>query len=99
MPQIWMTYREIADMLGCDEEIARAATMQRTLDRKRSRDGLTRVKLDSELTARFIAAIRDADESLDQAVRALRNMHQTMSRIDRTTIGHAHDHPGMTALG
>lgn len=100
MPQIWMTYREIADMLDCDEEMARTATIQRGLDRKRSRDGLTRVKLDPELTASFVAAIRNADVALDQAVRALREMHETMARIDRAGIGQVTiEHSGMAASG
>ncbi|WGS18657.1 MULTISPECIES: hypothetical protein [unclassified Bradyrhizobium] len=65
MPQLWMTYQEIADLLGCDTEMARVTTIQRALDRKRSRDGLTRTKLDSELTAKFVAAIRNAELTLN----------------------------------
>lgn len=84
MPQIWMTYHEIADMLGCEPHMARITTIERALDRKKSRDGLTRVKLDSELTARFVAGLRSADEALDQAVRALLETHQAMARADRT---------------
>ncbi|WP_249158746.1 hypothetical protein [Bradyrhizobium tropiciagri] len=84
MPQIWMTYHEIADMLGCEPEMARVTSIQRALDRKKSRDGLTRVKLDSELTARFITELRSADAALDQAVRALLETHQAMARADRT---------------
>ncbi|MBR0694837.1 hypothetical protein [Bradyrhizobium lablabi] len=89
MPQIWMTYAEIGDMLGCDPKTARAATIQRSLDRKKSRDGMTRAKLDSELTARFIAAIRSADTALDQAVNSLHAMHQMMSRGGRSNVRHA----------
>ena len=84
MPQIWMTYHEIANMLGCEPEMARATSIERALDRKKSRDGLTRVKLDSELAARFIAGLRSADAALDQVVRALLETHQAMVRADRT---------------
>ena len=80
MPQIWMTYREIADMLGFDTDTARAETIRRPLDRKKSRDGSTRAKLDLELTALFVAAIRDADPALDQAIHDLRAMGNAMSR-------------------
>jgi hypothetical protein len=83
MPQIWMTYREIADMLGSDTDVARAETIRRSLDRKKSRDGSTRAKLDLELTALFIATIRDADPALDQAIRSLRVMGDAMSRSRR----------------
>ena len=91
MPQIWMTYREIADMLGSDTDTARAETIRRSLDRKKSRDGSTRAKLDLELTALFVAAIRDADSVLDQAIQDLRTMGNAMSRsgrpnTDRTMI-------------
>jgi hypothetical protein len=80
MPQIWMTYDEIADLLGCDAEMARAMAIHRSLDRRKSRDGLTRAKLDLDWTERFIAAIREADPALNQAVRELRLMRHTMSR-------------------
>jgi hypothetical protein len=80
MPQIWMTYDEIADLLGCDAEAARAMAIHRSLDRRKSRDGFTRTKLDLDWTARFIAAIREADPALDQAVRELRMMGDMMSR-------------------
>jgi hypothetical protein len=95
MPQIWMTYREIADMLGSDTAAARAETIRRSLDRKKSRDGSTRAKLDLELTALFIATIRDADPALDQAIRNLRVLGDAMSHSGRhgvsKTIANAFD--------
>jgi antirestriction protein ArdC len=101
MPQIWMTYHEIAEMLGCDMETARATTIQRGLDRKKSRDGMTRARLDVELTAAFIAAIRNANPAMDQAVRDLRILHEMMSRSDRADISATpgQDNPGRTAAG
>ncbi len=92
MPQIWMTYDEIAELIGSDADAARAQAMHRSLDRKKSRDGATRVKLDLEWTARFIAAIRKADPALDQAIRELRGMREAMYRggrsAGRKTIAH-----------
>jgi hypothetical protein len=70
MPQIWMTYDEFAYLLGCATETARAQAMHRSLDRKKSRNGSTRVKLELKWTARFIAAIHGADPALDQALSA-----------------------------
>ncbi|WP_194470177.1 hypothetical protein [Bradyrhizobium sp. CCBAU 51753] len=95
-----MTYREIAEMLGCDADTARATTIQRELDRKKSRDGLTRVKLDPELTARFISMIRNADAALNQAVQELRNMHEMMARRARSG-GHStiYDDGGFAVSG
>jgi hypothetical protein len=80
MPQIWMTYGEIAALLGCDTDDARAQAMLRSLDRKKSRDGLTRVKLDLLWMARFYAIVRDADVMLDQAIRDLQMAHDEMNR-------------------
>jgi hypothetical protein len=80
MPQIWMTYREIASLLGCEPDEARAQAVHRSLDRKKSRDGLTRVKLDSDWTAHFVTVIRDADPALDQAIRDLYNIRSEMAR-------------------
>jgi hypothetical protein len=80
MPQIWMTYGEIAALLGCTAEAARVQVLHRSLDRKKSRDGLTRVKLDSDWTAHFVAVIRDADPALDQAIRDLYNIRSEMAR-------------------
>jgi hypothetical protein len=75
-----MTYDEIADLLGCDADAARTQAMHRSLDRKKSQDGSTRVKLDLEWTARFIAGIREADPALDQAIRELRGIGDAISQ-------------------
>jgi hypothetical protein len=82
MPQIWMTYREIAALLGCEPDEARIRVVQRSLDRKKSRDGLTRVKLDPHWMARFYAAIRNPDALIDQAVCDLQIVHTKMNRDD-----------------
>jgi hypothetical protein len=79
MPQIWMTYDEIAGLLGCSADAARAKAVYRSLDRKKSRDGLTRVKLDSDWTAHFVAAIRDTDPALDEAIHGLQTIHGEMA--------------------
>ena len=80
MPQIWMTYGEIAGLLGCDEGVARTRAAIRSLDRKKSRDGLTRVKLDQHCMALFFAKIRGADADLDQAILELREVHAELVR-------------------
>jgi len=86
MPQIWMTYREMADMLGCDGDTARAEAIRRSLDRKKSRDGSTRAKLDPELSARFVAMIGGAEPALDQAIRDLRTRGNAMSQNGRPSV-------------
>jgi hypothetical protein len=86
MPQIWMTYGEIATLLGCTPDEARGQTMHRSLDRKKSRDGFTRVKLDSEWSVIFLAAIREADPMLNQAISHLQTIHGEMPRGNRPFV-------------
>ncbi len=85
MPQIWMTYVELAALLDCSVESARAYAF--ALDRKKSRDGLTRAKLNVELIARFIGRIRDADPMLDNAVQEL--LHVRAGMAQRTSARRA----------
>jgi hypothetical protein len=82
-----MTYHEIADLLGCTPEQARIQTMHRGLDRKKSRDGFTRVKLDSDWTGYFFTQIRAADPSLNQAIDNLQAVHAEMARDSSLSTG------------
>ncbi|WP_240536089.1 hypothetical protein [Bradyrhizobium cosmicum] len=59
-----------------------------SLDRRKSRDGNTRVKLNLALMARFFETIREAEFDLDDAITALRDAHRQMSRVLST------DEPG-----
>ena len=81
MPQIWMTYDELATLSGCSAAEARMQAMHLSLDRRKSRDGNTRVKLNPALMDRFFETIRDTDSVLDEAVAALRETHRQMSGI------------------
>jgi hypothetical protein len=80
MPQIWMTYQELGKLCGHSADEARLQAQQLLLDRRRSRDGYTRVKLNAMLMACFIDAIREAEPDLDEAIAALRDTHREMSR-------------------
>lgn len=79
MPQIWMTYDELATLSGCSAAEARLQAQHLSLDRRKSRDGNTRIKLNPALTARFFASVRDAEFELDHAIEALRETHRQMS--------------------
>lgn len=81
MPQIWMTYDELARLCDCSSNDARLRAIHLSLDRRKSRDGATRVKLDLALTAKFFASIRDADIDLDCAIEALQNTHRQMAEL------------------
>jgi hypothetical protein len=54
VPQIWLTYDELAALMNCDPAAARTAAAAMRLDRRRSRDGFTRAKLTPSLTDAFL---------------------------------------------
>ncbi|MBR0728695.1 hypothetical protein JQ636_26350 [Bradyrhizobium japonicum] len=81
MPQIWMTYDELATLNGCCAAEARMQAMHLSLDRRKSRDGNTRVKLNLALMARFFETVREAEFDLDDAITALRDAHRQMSGV------------------
>lgn len=81
MPQIWMTYDELGALYGCGALEARERAIHLSLDRRKSRDGATRVKLDLALTAKFLASVREADFDLDCAIEALHNTHRQMAEL------------------
>ncbi|MGX1325103.1 hypothetical protein AB7M17_008556 [Bradyrhizobium sp. USDA 377] len=81
MPQIWMTYDELATLNGCSAAEARLQALHLSLDRRKSRDGNTRVKLSPAMMARFFEAVREADFALDDAIAALRETHRQMSGV------------------
>lgn len=85
MPQIWMTYDELATLSGCSAAEARMQAMHLSLDRRKSRDGNTRVKLNLALMARFFETIREAEFDLDNAITALRDAHRQMSGVLSTS--------------
>ncbi|QPF90304.1 hypothetical protein [Bradyrhizobium commune] len=81
MPQIWMTYDELATLCDCSSSEARLRAIHLSLDRKKSRDGATRVKLDLALTAKFLSSVREADIDLDGAIEALQATHRQMAEL------------------
>jgi hypothetical protein len=54
MPQIWLTYDELAAVMDCDPADARGAAIAIGLDRRRCRDGYTRAKLSPPLVEAFL---------------------------------------------
>lgn len=81
MPQIWMTYDELATLSGCSAAEARVQALHLSLDRRKSRDGNTRVKLSPALMGRFFETVREAEFDLDDAITALRETHRQMSGV------------------
>jgi hypothetical protein len=54
VPQIWLTYDELAALMDCNPAAARSVAAAVPLARRRSRDGRTRAKLNGALTEIFL---------------------------------------------
>jgi hypothetical protein len=86
MPQIWMTYEELAGLLDCSTMEARSHVHLERLDRKISRDGQKRAKLNMAMMGIFIARIKRIDDATDRAVEDLRQAHRLLNgRIETPT--------------
>ncbi len=63
MAQIWLTYGEIGEFCSCSSVTARDLAIKYNWTRRRSRDGLTRVKLPQNLVTEFISRAAAALQS------------------------------------
>ena len=81
VPQIWLTYDELATLIDCDPAGARGAAAAIRLDRRKSRDGYTRAKLTPSLAEAFLQGI--LRQRLEQEIAAcagdLRAMRERMA--------------------
>lgn len=71
MPQLWLTYHEIAEELGCDVSSARVTTISRGWTRKHSRDGVTRVLMPESVMQRYFANHSSQDPAFDSPPNAM----------------------------
>ena len=79
MLQIWMTYIELGSLLQCSPNEAREQAITVDADRKVSRDGLSRVKLNADWMELFMGHLR-GDDRFNRAAReihALPHMQST----------------------
>lgn len=91
MPQIWLTYDELAALIDCDPAEARGTAAAIPLDRRKSRDGQTRVKLDASLTEMFLdgALQQRIGQDLAACASDLQTMHERMARRPLPTLDFA----------
>ena len=82
MPQIWLTYDELAALMDCDRAAARGAAVAIPLDRRKSRDGNTRAKMTASLTEAFLDALlwQRLERQLEACTGDLREVHERMAR-------------------
>jgi hypothetical protein len=68
MPQLWLTFEEIADLFYCDTAGARRRVIANQWERRRYGDGLTRALLPAEVAHEFMLRYRSKHEPLGAAV-------------------------------
>jgi hypothetical protein len=81
VPQIWLTYDELAVLMDCDPAAARGAASAIQLDRRKSRDGHTRAKLTPALTEAFLDGVlrQRFDQEIAACAGDLRTMRERMT--------------------
>jgi hypothetical protein len=78
-----MTYEELSGMLDCSVAEARERAHHEGLDRKISRDGKKRAKLNAVLMAVFIARIKTIDVAVEQAIDELKYVHGLLQEAEQ----------------
>ena len=63
MPQVWMTYQELGDLVGISPQEARDFAIARAWGRRRSEDGQSRVKLPQDLVAAYLLSLVQPSQS------------------------------------
>ena len=71
MPQIWLTYDEAGDLFGCDAATARERAIVGGYDRKKSRDGQTRIKLSLSAAHDYMVAYAQGQTQQSRSDRPL----------------------------
>jgi hypothetical protein len=81
MPQLWLTFEEIADLFYCDTAGARRRVIANQWERRRYSDGLTRAQLPPDVAHEFMLRYRSKHEpsgsltnEFDAAMAALRRV-------------------------
>lgn len=80
--QIWLTYDELAVLMNCDPAVARGSAAAIQLDRRKSRDGQTRVKLTPSLAEALLERVLRQRLEQEAAAHAfdLRAVHDRLAR-------------------
>lgn len=81
VPQIWLTYDELAAWMSCDLAEARVTAIAIGLDRRKSRDGQTRAKLSRPLAEAFLHEMlrQRLEREMAACAAELRQMRERMA--------------------
>lgn len=97
MPQIWLSYPELAAFLECAIEDARPAAIDGGWSRRQCSDGLTRVKLKPADAERYMRSCAEASKQTDRQVASLREILDE-ARLDTSMTRSVPRHSGIATL-
>jgi hypothetical protein len=80
MPQLWLTFEEIADLFYCDTAGARRRVIANQWKRRRYHDGITRAQLPPEVAHEFMLRYRTKHESVDEFDAAMAALRRVFSQ-------------------
>jgi hypothetical protein len=83
MPQLWLTFEEIADLFYCDTADARRRVFANQWERRRYSDGLTRALLPSEVAHEFMLRYSGKHKSVDEFDAAMAVSRHVFSEAER----------------
>jgi hypothetical protein len=82
MPQIWLTFEEIADLFYCDTAGARRRVIANQWERRRYSDGVTRALLPSEVAHEFMLRCKNKHESVHEFDAAMAALCRVFSQAE-----------------
>jgi hypothetical protein len=82
VPQIWLTFEEIADLFYCDTAGARRRVIANQWERRRYGDGVTRALLPSEVAHEFMLRYKNKHESVHEFDAAMAALCRVFSQTE-----------------
>ena len=82
MPQIWLTFEEIADLFYCDTAGARRRVIANQWERRRYSDGVTLALLPSEVAHEFMLRFKKKHESVHEFDAAMATLCRVFSQVE-----------------
>jgi hypothetical protein len=99
MPQIWLTFEEIADLFYCDTAGARRRVIANQWERRRYHDGLTRAQLPPELAHEFMLRYSSKHKSVGEFDAAMAALRRAFRQTETDTCeGHRLREDGVMTL-
>jgi hypothetical protein len=82
MPQLWLTFEEIADLFYCDAAGARRRVVANQWERRRYSDGVSRALLPPEVAHEFMLRYKNKHESVHEFDAAMAALCRVFSQAE-----------------